>query len=485
MTRNFEAFDREKSPGSSPALPVVTIGRFLAATGVLATILLVATGGYEDKNAVVVELDSLKAANSSAISPRSFGTMTMYWDQRSTSSNLVQSNARSTGIQASDLELLQIQQVSRHGSRFPTDNTMVEIADLLERLQANYSSVIPQWLKDYSLPYNLTVAGTLSSTGFDELAAYGKRTRKSVGSAFPTVYNPSQFLLTHTFKARTGESAKAFASTFFDNLDDIQYVEYASGKDPLIRFYDICARYLSEVKRNPKASAELKAYGSSSQMNASEVYLKMQLNLPESASLSFTDVRAAFAACAFDIMVYGITNQWCSLMDQTFLNRLDYAEDLEAFYEQGAGFKINYEMSAVLLQDIYSYMKKFTTGETAIVGNLRFGHAETTLPLMTLLGYGDRTRLLASWSDDQINSRGFRTSILSPTASNMDFRLYRGKTDQKFYVSVWIQEIEAPLPGCDGELYCELSKVEQLWSYYLNDYNFKRDCAIKKRKSHA
>jgi len=184
-------------------------------------------------------------------------------------------------------------------------------------------------------------------------------------------------------------------------------------------------------------------------------------------------------------MLYGITNQWCSLMDQTFLNRLDYAEDLEAFYEQGAGHKINYEMAAVLLQDIFAYMKKFTAGNTAVVGNMRFGHAETTLPLMTLLGYGDRAKLLASWTDDQIDARGFRTSVLSPTASNVDFRLYRSVTEKKYYVSVWIQEVEAPLPGCDGALYCELSKVEKLWSYYLHDCDFKAECALpKKRKSH-
>ncbi|KAE9009624.1 hypothetical protein PF005_g10025 [Phytophthora fragariae] len=249
--------------------------------------------------------------------------MTMYWDQRGATSELLLSNARVTGVQASDLELLQIQQVSRHGSRFPTDNTMREIAELVYRLQANYSSVLPQWLQEYSLPYNLTVAGVLSSTGVDELAAYGKRTRTSVGSAIPTAYNEKQFVLAHTFKAR---------------------------KDPFIRFYDICDRYLSEVKHYPNASAELKAYGQSSQMNASLAHLKTQLNLPDSADLSVVDVRAAFAACAFDIMVYGVTNQWCSLMDQTFLNRLDYAEDLEAFYEQGAGYKINYEMAAVLLQ---------------------------------------------------------------------------------------------------------------------------------------
>lgn len=86
---------------------------------------------------------------------------------------------------------------------------MREIAELLYRLQANYSSVLPQWLQEYSLPYNLTVAGVLSSTGVDELAAYGKRTRTSVGSSIPTAYNEKQFVLAHTFKARTGDSARA------------------------------------------------------------------------------------------------------------------------------------------------------------------------------------------------------------------------------------------------------------------------------------
>ncbi|KAF4130567.1 Histidine phosphatase superfamily (branch 2) [Phytophthora infestans] len=484
MAKGFESLEVENPVADvSPpeVLPVKSIGRFLAVTSLLSIFLLAVTSGIEDDNGIVAEDDILNAANHSFINPLSFGTMTMYWDQRSAQMSLVQNNVRVTGVQASELELLQIQQVSRHGSRFPTDNTMREIADLLYRLQANFSNVLPEWLKEYSLPYNMSVAGVLSSTGYDELAAFGKRTRDSVGQAIPTRFNKNEFILAHTFIKRTSDSARAFASTFFDNPNDVNYIEYAKGKDPFIRFYDICDRYLAEVKHNPNASAELKAYGSSSQMNASMADLKSHLNLPDSVALSVTDVRAAFAACAFDIMVYGITSHWCSLMDETFLNCLDYAEDLEAFYEQGGGYKINYEMAAVLLQNIHSFMKMFISGETTVVGNLRFGHAETTLPLMTLLGYGDRTKLLSSWSADQINSRNFRTSVLSPTASNIDFRLYRGKKDQKYYVSVWIQEVEDTLPGCDDEMYCELSKVEKLWSYYLNDYNFKTDCAIPKK----
>ncbi|KAG1688764.1 hypothetical protein DVH05_003073 [Phytophthora capsici] len=484
MAKGFESFDIENPPvTSSPALPVKTIGRYIAVTFLVSVILLIATSGIKDGNGIVPDSDILNAADSSFINPLSFGTMTMYWDQRSASSSLIQSNVRVIGVQATDLELVQIQQVSRHGSRYPTDNTMREIADLLYRLQANYSNVLPEWLHEYTLPYNMSVAGVLSSTGFDELASFGQRTRDSVGFTIPAKFNEKQFIMAHTFKERTGDSAKAFASTFFANPSEVKYIEYPQGKDPLLRFYDICDRYLSEVKHNPNASAELKAYGSSSQMNASIAHIKAELNLPNSMMFSVTDVRAAFAACAFDIMVYGITSHWCSLMDQTFLDRLDYAEDLEAFYEQGAGHKINYEMAAVLLQDIIAFMKKFVAGETTVVGNLRFGHAETTIPLMTLLGYGDRTKLLASWTDDQINSRSFRTSVLSPTASNIDFRLYRGKKDKKYYLSVWIQEVEAPLPGCDGEMYCELSKVEELWSHYLNEYDFKTECAISKKKN--
>ncbi|CEG37958.1 multiple inositol polyphosphate [Plasmopara halstedii] len=432
----------------------------------------------KDNDGIAAEPDILYAADSSITDHQSFGTMTMYWDQRSAQMDLVQSNVQLTELQAKDLELLQIQQVSRHGSRFPTEDTMQLIAELLQKLQANYVHLLPEWMKQYALPYNMSVAGALSSTGFDELAAFGKRIRNSVGLNFPIKFNERQFFLAHTFKSRTGDSAKAFASTFFDNPSDVRYIEYAKGKDPLLRFYDLCDRYLYEVKHNPNASNEFEAYRQSNQMNASLTHLKSQLNLGDNANLNAKDVSTAFAACAFDIMLYGITSHWCSLMDQTFLDRLDYAEDLEAFYAQGAGHKINYEMSAVLLQDIYSFMKMFISGETNVVGNLRFGHAETTLPLMTLLGFSDRTKLLASWTDDQINARGFRTSALSPTASNIDFRLYRGNKDHRYYVSVWIQEIEAPLPGCDGEVYCEFSKVEKLWKHYLNNYKFQTECAL-------
>ncbi|KAG6580391.1 Multiple inositol polyphosphate phosphatase 1 [Phytophthora cinnamomi] len=428
---------------------------------------------------VLVTASTSVATAGSSFSLQSFGTKTKYWDQRDSSFALaLQASANASTVQASDLELVQLQQVSRHGSRYPTKGNMGEISDLLDKLQINYSSVIPDWIKNYSLPYDSTDAGELAPAGFQELVDYGTRVRASVGSVIPTAYNASLFKLAHTSVTRTGQSAQAFASTFFSNPEDVEYVEYPDGSDPLLRFFDECDRYNAEVLDNSSALLEYDEFQASAKMDESIVFLKSQLNLPGNANLSATDVAAAFSACAFDVMLYNVTNEWCSLVDQTFLNHLEYSDELETFYEQGPGYKINYEISAILLQDIYAYMKNFTTGDTSVVGNLRFAHAETTLPLMTLLGYGDHTKLLASWTDEQIDSRGFRSSYLAPTASNIDFRLYRSKIDQQYFVSVWIQEVEAPLPGCDGALYCEFSKVEEIWGYYINDYNFEAECAV-------
>ncbi|KAG2806769.1 hypothetical protein PC111_g17216 [Phytophthora cactorum] len=83
-----------------------------------------------------------------------------------------------------------------------------------------------------------------------------------------------------------------FASTFFDNPNDVHYIKYAKGKDPLLRCYDVCDRYLADVKHNPNASADLKVYGD--------------------VAHSVSDVRAAFAACAS-----GVTFPFISMRGNT------------------------------------------------------------------------------------------------------------------------------------------------------------------------
>ncbi|RLN95363.1 hypothetical protein BBJ28_00005482 [Nothophytophthora sp. Chile5] len=178
----------------------------------------------------------------------------------------------------------------------------------------------------------------------------------------------------------------------------------------------------------------------------------------------------------FDIALYRSKHNWCSLMTKALARSVDYLDDLKEFYLIGAGYTINYEMAAVLLRDIFAAMKARATDDSALAGNFFFAHAETTLPLMTLMGYGDRSRLLADFTKAEIASRAFRTSVLAPFAANVEFRLLQRKArDMEYYVQILVNEKEAEIPGC-GRIFCKLSDLERQWHYYLKTYDFQQDC---------
>lgn len=56
-------------------------------------------------------------------------------------------------------------------------------------------------------------------------------------------------------------------------------------------------------------------------------------------------------------------------MSMTFIHALDYLDDLEEFYWIGAGYKINYEMAAVLLREVFTTMGARATGDSALLGS--------------------------------------------------------------------------------------------------------------------
>lgn len=95
--------------------------------------------------------------------------------------------------------------------RFPTKGSMNDIIAFISKLQTNHSAVVPSWINSYKLPYNLTVEGELAPAGVADLKALGKRTRAAVGrTAIPDAYSSDKFVLQHTYKSRTRNSAKAY-----------------------------------------------------------------------------------------------------------------------------------------------------------------------------------------------------------------------------------------------------------------------------------
>lgn len=146
------------------------------------------------------------------VNPHLFATKTAYWDQRDLfiANPVVQELKQKTEQELQDLTLLQIQQVNRHGTRFPTKTTIEEIMSLIEKLQTEYASLIPAWLQSYSLPYDVSIEDTLAQPGFVELEMFGARTRDTVGAALPIEFAEASFILQHTYKADTKDSATSY-----------------------------------------------------------------------------------------------------------------------------------------------------------------------------------------------------------------------------------------------------------------------------------
>ncbi|TMW64885.1 hypothetical protein Poli38472_009052 [Pythium oligandrum] len=403
-----------------------------------------------------------------------FATKTVYWDQRDDMKETAvhAQTPQAASVECADMELteevgleslrlVQTQLVARHGIRYPTLDNTLEIQSLVSKL-APFADKLPVWLRNYTLPYNESVEGELADAGYAEVQQLAHRMLKLHGH-HPHLYSPDTFRLAHTHVRRTKDSAHAFASSFFQNPLDVNYIEYPKEHDPVLRFFDACPRYQQQVKHNKTAFHEVTAFASSSLMTESLAHLTRALGLESEAAgleLTIKDLSSAFSACAFDIAIYQIDEQWCSLMRPDIIHAMDYYDDLKEFYQLGGGYPINYEMAAVLLQDIFKSIEQRIAGSSRLQGDLRFAHAETTLPLMTLLGFGDRTPLTAEFSQHEIKTRGFRTSVLAPFAANVEFRLFSkekngSSKENDYFVQVLVNErSDVAVPGCHGHVFC-------------------------------
>ncbi|GLD93564.1 hypothetical protein PINS_up002156 [Pythium insidiosum] len=435
-----------------------------------------------------------------------FATKTVYWDQRERADRgrrlrvprafVAASSMERTRDNASSVRLIQTQIIARHGIRYPTFGVITHIQSLLKKL-SSAGVALPTWLHNYTLPYDTTDAGELSAAGVREMELLAKRLLQAHAyHSTKAVYQSARFTLVHTHVTRTKASAEAFAREYFANPSDVHYVEHPKHNDRVLRFFDMCDRYQVQVKANKSAIHEMTAFAQSSKMQSTAKRLHQALHIDgaqHTVDLSTTDIEAAFAACAFDIALFGNTHNWCALWGREMVETLDYFDDLRAFYQLAGGYPINYEMSAVLLQDVWATIEARVNGSSPHhFATFRFAHAETTLPLMTLLGFGrvPVSSMTASATVRDIRARGFRTSSLAPFGANIEFRLFElsdgnerridqaSSQQERFLLQVLVNERDdVVISGC-ADVRCPLSTLERLWRPFLRDFSFDEQCRV-------
>lgn len=176
-----------------------------------------------------------------------------------------------------------------------------------------------------------------------------------------------------------------------------------------------------------------------------------------------------FKICAFEATLQHDISHFCSLFDHDDIEVFETFHDLKDYWEKGYGNTINYHISCPLLNDFMKsiyYHTKNTKNEKKPIERvkLRFAHAETIMPFISLLGlFQDESPLL--WNSTLTN-RAWRTSEICPFSANVAFALYNCEGTHK--IQVLVNEEPVQLPSCKGATYCPLDTFIESYSDFLS-----------------
>uniref|UniRef100_A0A668T589 Multiple inositol polyphosphate phosphatase 1 n=1 Tax=Oreochromis aureus TaxID=47969 RepID=A0A668T589_OREAU len=365
--------------------------------------------------------------------------------------------------------------IIRHGTRYPTTKNIKEMQQLYNIVLHNASGE-QSWLHElqtqWRMWYTEDMDGRLVQKGVDELKHLAVRLSK----LFPSLISEEK-LRGGFIKFITSSKHRCVNSTLslkagLTELWDIKDVEFDHAvNDALMRFFDKCTRFVEKFKQGPE-------------MRRVQQKIADILNVPYS-SISYDVAEAAFYLCAYEFAIRSVKSPWCELFDDDDAKVIEYASDLREFWKRGYGHDINSKASCILFHDVFSRMDKTATQnklgqQVTEAVTVQVGHADTLLPLLTLLGFFNDSEPLTSTNYAAQAHRSFRTSHMLPYAANLllvlsdcgggDLRLqpllnekpvtFPGLTDRSsmpLYRDV-LEHYKDLLQGCDFETECQLFK---------------------------
>ncbi|XP_034753462.1 multiple inositol polyphosphate phosphatase 1-like [Etheostoma cragini] len=379
--------------------------------------------------------------------------------------------------------------IIRHGTRYPTSKNVNKMKKLYE-LVKNRASGKESWLRDiqtqWTMWYTEDMDGRLVQKGVNDHKHLAVRLSK----LFPSLISEEK-LRGGFIKFITSSKHRCVNSTLsfkagLTELWAITDMEFDHAvNDALMRFFDQCTRFVQEVENNPSALSEVDKFKQGPEMRRVTEKIADRLRVPYN---TITDdmAEAAFYLCAYEFAIKTVNSPWCQLFDEVDAQVLEYANDLKQFWKRAFGYDINSKSSCILFHDVFTRLNKAASEnksgqQVTEAVTVQVGHAETLLPLLTLLGFFKDSNALTSTNYDKQTQRSFRTSHMLPYIANLvlvlydcgggDLRLqpllnekpvtFPGLTDQQASMPLY-QDVKDHyrelLQGCDFETECQLFK---------------------------
>ncbi|ELR48477.1 Multiple inositol polyphosphate phosphatase 1 [Bos mutus] len=422
----------------------------------------------------------------SALSPY-FGTKTRYEDANP-------GLLRDPEVPRRDPELLeetctpvQLVALIRHGTRYPTTKQIRKLRQVPGRARGAALADWPLWYADW-------MDGQLVEKGRQDMRQLALR----LASLFPALFsreNYGRLQLVTSSKHRCMDSGAAFLQGLWQHYHpglpppDIADMECGPPRinDKLMRFFDHCEKFLTQVERNATALYHVEAFKTGPEMQNILKKVADILQVPVN-NLNADLIQVAFFTCSFDLAIKGVKSPWCDVFDIDDAKVLEYLNDLKQYWKRGYGYSINSRSSCTLFQDIFQHLDKAVKQKqrshpvsSPVI--LQFGHAETLLPLLSLMGYFKDKEPLTAYNYKEQMHRKFRSGHIVPYASNLIFVLYHCKNaktpKEEFRVQMLLNEKVLPLAHSQETV----SLYEDLKNHYkdiLQSCHTSEECELPK-----
>lgn len=328
---------------------------------------------------------------------------------------------------SSIFEAKKVWSIIRHGTRLPGKkiisryNGLTELRDDIiksSRLNEEEKSAFREWTP---MNINLEHQKFLTKQGEIELHRLGMRFR----DRFPTFFDDasSQFRFKHTPTQRTELSAKRFIGGLFPNSSNRHQSKQVERDDPVLRPYKGCPLWNKNVKKNPDALKEKKAFlsGEIVENLVNEFREVTQIN-----HLKFRDIELIYTICGFETAwqhkLFNNQSLWCTLFkNEHQIKIMEFLEDLEYYWIDGPGFEVTRKVACKTVEDILHNFDDASSLNTKKL-TFYFTHSGTILKLLTFLNmYRDDFELTA---DKFHHERQWRTSFIDTFSTNLVFILY-------------------------------------------------------------
>lgn len=358
------------------------------------------------------------------------------------------------------LEAVLVNHVGRHGARFPSSAKNVKLmTDLLTEATAN-GTITVAGKSLHALCRRITDAtagrwGALDSLGMAEQRGIASR----MFSNFPSLFKDGRV------EAMSSYSPRCIMSMY-------SFVHQLSRLDNRLEVYTNSGRQNSALMRPFDSDAYYREYRESGAWQEPINQLETQLlneaplrrilgkgveEMDEEKKHSVIMAEYAVVACASAI---GLDSHWDTFFTADEYNRAWACSNLRHYLQYSASTLTTStsEMASPLLQNLIATTRRAVDGENGPVAILRFGHAETLMPLLALMHLPGCYYMTNYFDTVALHWKDF---YIVPMAANLQLILLRHKVSGRFYLRVDLNEVPVPLIPGRQQLYTPWESAEE------------------------